>query len=434
MLALCIANIFAMLRRDDGRYLMLGVTALFSIGYYVLPVFFKGESGLDRFSNEAVAVAIAMALLFFAFFSLGAVALTQHFSVRRFKGLYFSSLDSFYLRFSTPIFIICFVIWVSHFLSGGLTSYSAENFEAFFHERSPLAGLLAAFAGFALTAMAVTLSMHIRLNKKRSVIWMSMFYASSIILLLSSGQRLAVITPIFTLVAALAVFGNQKLGIRLIFVGIAILMVVSPFMVFVREFQGAVGQEKILAASSEYSLGGGDIFAALLISIMQRADLLAVAIHLKDYIDATGFVAGHYYPSIIYSFVPRFIYPEKPYPLSDDGTLWGELSVVAWTLLKGHTTGSLTAFGAISAYREGGWLWVPINGLFAGASFALIFAWLGRGGVVARWLFCSIFVTACIKNVPPSFFQLWVYLASSVLTLLALFLLNKLMKIFILRQ
>jgi hypothetical protein len=427
MLLLCIICLILMVRNQDGSYLMIGVTGLFSIGYYVLPVFFKSFSGLDRLNDEDVSVAIAMCFLFFFFLITGNYAATRYFRVKRFTGIKLAFFDGFFVRNRIYVFSIGFFIWITYFFNAEVTSYSADDFEAFFHERSPLDGLLAALSGFALSAMAVSLVLCIIHRQQKAAIWMTIIYAGCVVLLLSSGQRLAVISPIFTFVAALVLFGKQWDGIKIIIIGIMILIIISPFMVFVREFRGASGRDKILTATTAYSAGDDNVILKYFSSIMERADLIDVMTYLKKYIDASGYASGDYYPSIIYSFVPKFVMPNKPYPLSDTGTIRGEISVIAWSIYRGNTTGSLTAFGAISAYREGGWLWVPVNGFLTGISFSLIFAVLGRGGVVARWLFSVIFVTACIKNVPPSFFYLWVFMASSVNTLIVLVIFHKLL-------
>ncbi len=101
-------------------------------------------------------------------------------------------------------------------------------------------------------------------------------------------------------------------------------------------------------------------------SILGRSDLISVTVYMKDYIDNVGYVGWEYYYSVLVSPVPRFLYPDKPYVLSSNGRLDGEISALAWKEIMGGL-GSLTAFGGLTAYREGGWLGVVLDGFADGA-------------------------------------------------------------------
>jgi hypothetical protein len=104
--------------------------------------------------------------------------------------------------------------------------------------------------------------------------------------------------------------------------------------------------------------------------------------------------------------IPRAIFPNKPYQLSTDGTMWGELSVVSWVLDHGRgTIGSLTAFGGISAYQEGGWPAVVVDGLFTGFLFSLLAASLANGSSTAKLFYVLLFPLLAVKRVPPNLFE-----------------------------
>ncbi len=370
-----------------------------------------------------------MCLLFFLFMFVGVIA-GNNLLLRSPQGAFkFDLIDEFFLSHYRRIFLVGALVWLIAFVAAPSTSYGAEDFEAFFHETNALSGIIGALSGYAIAAMALAASLNFRQYGFARGAWMYVVYAGSIVLLLGTAQRLSVISPIFTLVAALAVTGGGRQSFKIIAIGLITLAFASPFLVFLREFNaaGVSGQSKVLVVGSQFSYGNGSLFETLLRSIMQRSDLLEVFVYLKKYIDASGTASVNYFSSFLFSFVPKFIFPTKPYPLSDDGTIWGSISVIAWNLLQGDSTGSLTAFGAISAYWEGGWGWLPVNGVLTGLSFSLIFAVLGRGGAVARWMFTSIFVTVCIKNAPPSFLELWSYLAANIYTIISIAIANSLL-------
>lgn len=426
MLLACCYCIVAMYTSNDGRYHLIGVVALFSIGYYVLPVIFKDYSGLDRIEPSRLAESVLMCLSFFLSMIIGNTLVDYIFRATGMSGFAFGVLDENFVRHRYFVFIISYICWISYVATSPLTSYGSDDIDTFFLERDQFSGTLSAIAGYALGAMATVLALEIAGGTRTNALWMGTLFISCIASVLFTAQRLAVITPVFTLVAALAVCGASTVSRKLLFGGIAFLVAISPLMVFVREFQanGISGQDKFNVASGQFDFGEASTIKKLLLSIMQRADLLEVVTYLKDYIDATGHVSAQYFQSVIYSFVPRLIAGPKPFPLSDDGTVWGSISVIAWNLLSGNGIGSLSAFGAISAYWEGGWIWLPINGFLTGATFALIFRSLGYGSILARCLFASIFVTVCVRNVPPSFFELIVALSSNLIVIILLLLLH----------
>jgi hypothetical protein len=430
MLCLCSVCLWLMMQRNDGAYLVLGVTGLFSIGYYVLPVLFKEESGLSYFSSSEVAPIVGMSLLFFISLIAGNLVLVKFGSAWLRATPYFPALDEIYGRHYKLAFWFGFCVWILYFFSIPETSYMAEDVEAFFHEKGPYDTVLSAMSWLGQSAMAISIALSRRNRASSNAAVMLGAYFCCVTLLLGTGQRLAVITPIFTLIAALFILGETKSAIRFLMFGIVALLLISPLMVSIREFQGFIGSEKAIIAASQFSYTDSDILRRLLLSIMQRSDLIEVSIYLKKYIDSVGNVSGMYYESIMFSFLPSFLVGVKPYPLSDDGTIWGEISVVAWTLLQGSTTGSLTAFGAISAYREGGWFWVPVNGFLTGVSFALVSLRLISAGLISKLLYCSVFVSLCVKLVPPSFFQLVVNLAAYVNVFICLLIFDRLVPVF----
>ena len=89
--------------------------------------------------------------------------------------------------------------------------------------------------------------------------------------------------------------------------------------------------------------------------------------------------------------------------MSDDGTPYGELSIISYGLKNGHgNLGSLTIFGAISALREGGVFWVPINGFISGLLILFCIKKLREFGYFGTILISLLIFNSVIKKVPAS--------------------------------
>lgn len=425
-LLVCLYSIKKLFTSDKPIWLMIGIMGTFSIGYYVLPVFFKEYAGLKGINEYLISEVLLLSLFFFLSIILGAIT---HLNISRKQlNLNFGEIDSIFFRYTKEIFIISFFIWLTYFLNNAVTSYSAANFEDFFHKKGTFDGLLAYLSIYALAAMVVTMTINYKLNNKIPT-YAIVTFAIVTLLSLSGGQRLAAIKPLFMIIAGFSIYGFHKKGLKLMFTSLLILILISPLMVFIREFQGAKGKDKIIAASKMYNTGDSPIEKGF-ISIMERSDLISVMTTLKKDIDKpySDFNYYQYLYSVLASFIPKFIMKDKPYPLSDTGDMQGETSVRAWILRHGSSTGSLSAFGAITAYREGGYIWSVLNGFLVGILLSFIAKTLGDGGHTSKFLFISIFVTLSIKNVPPSFFYVVVFIAPLINTIILLKIVNFLLR------
>jgi hypothetical protein len=94
----------------------------------------------------------------------------------------------------------------------------------------------------------------------------------------------------------------------------------------------------------------------------------------------------------------------------------------------GSNTGSLTAFGSVIAYREGGWSWIPVNGLLAGMLIAWLLNWFQRGGLLSQAFFAMAFVNWSIRKVPPSLFEVMVDVMTYLPVLAVLYVLNRIVE------
>lgn len=422
MFCLCIFSLMQMYINKSVLWIMIGTIGCFSIGYYVLPVFFKQYSSLDSVNESKLNEVLLMCVVFFVSIVVG-VVIKSNFINRKSKSLNLNILDSFFFSKRKYIFFLSYILWLAYYFTNDLTSYSSEDFEGYFHNRSIYSGVLAAISTFCLSVMSNCIALFKSSKSKWMYIYISC-YSSVVLLLLVTGQRLSVITPLFMLVGAFSIHGHQDISFKIIRFAVVFLIFVSPLMVFIREYQGDRGKLNAIQAAKEYN-SGDDALNEGFISIMKRADLLYVMTVLKNhYDDSDQFNQGQYLFSVFSAYIPKVLFPEKPYPLSDNGLMTGEISVQAWNLIIGPSTGSLSAFGSISAYREGGWGWVILNGLLTGFLFVWVYSYYAKGGYLSKILFISVFVTLTIKNVPLSLFYFLVYISPIIQITLLLKLLN----------
>jgi len=415
-----------MRKRQSALWIMLGVMAFFSIGYYVLPVFFKNESGLANVEHYVLAEVVFMSLLFFFFLIQGVRFGERKFLNRKQKKLKLPNLDHWFFQNYKKLFYICFVFWLVYYFTTDLTVYNVEDLDAYYNKQSVFKGLLAALSNIFLAVMAVSLAIVIKVKSKNKLVMICCYLLVSL-LLLGTAQRVFAITPIFFFVAALCLHNNYKLSVKVISLGIVFLLIISPFMVFLRQLSDVSEKKELLDASSSYEVD--NVFESGFKSIMARADLYLVMTHLKNDLDSPFSHFNHvqYVSAIVASFFPSVIIGHKPQVLSDNGELSGEISVVAWNTVVKKGIGSLTTFGAITAYREGGWFWVILNGFLTGVGYAWFYVFFAKGGQIGKILFVSLFVTLAIKQVPPSLFYFIVYIKPTLQIAILLFVLDKLL-------
>ncbi|WP_454724287.1 MULTISPECIES: hypothetical protein [Cupriavidus] len=400
--AVCAILLVRMLMRQTMPSIHLGLLALFSVGYMIVPLLMKAEASLTSFAPETIAVALSIHFLYFLSLLLGFACVA---AARNIRPVSAPRLDELIDSHRGLVFFVCLVVYVTYFFSNDVTSYSSDDFEKFFHERSPYVALIATVAGYSQALMAVTFALSVRRSSRLMRVAMAAGFAGVVVLLLSAGQRLAVLAPCIMLFVAFANFGQKRQAFKILGGSLVVLLLLSPFAVYLREAGTlATGKAKILEAASDFSYGDSTAGTALK-SIAERADLLSNTIYLKAYIDHHDYVGPEYYYSVLISPVPRLLLGEKPYPVSSDGTIDGEISNLAWRIIVGWSTGSLTAFGAITAYRQGGWLVLIIDGLLVGALGAYLCRRLAGGGAVGGMFYVIILPIIAVKRVPASLME-----------------------------
>ncbi len=418
---LCIGCIAYAAARVSGLSIFLATLALFSIGYYGLPMLLLERSTLRYLPEAEVTATIAMALLFMIAVVCGfAFTATRR---RVIPAMNFVVLDVLLARHWWPGSIISSATILYYNTSRTLTFYQMESVEAYFDSISIVAGIVGFFA---LLAQAFTAVYLVQALRERDLSKIAFSLASLLLQLatvVSGANRLLFITPLILVMGAMLAGRNFRMAGGALTAIIAGLLIYSPFAVAMRA--GSWNNTQDVQAST-FSFGANPIDTVLQ-SIVDRGDILNSMATLKSYVDSNGRVGPQYYYSVLVIPVPRYFYPNKPAVLSADGTRHTEASILAWHLTVGPSIGSLTAFGAIVAYREGGWLWVAINGMLAGCLFAALLGAFSRGGFIAQGFFALTFLSWSVRKVPPSLMEAMADVMTYLPVIAALYFLNRLL-------
>lgn len=396
-----------------ARYLAIGLLGVFGLGHYILPVVFRPLSSLHLVGDDELFVALLISGLYFLFLGLGFL-----WSSRLVRGggpsnQTNSGLDAVLTRRPAVTFAILGSIYFTYLVNTVQTIYQAGGVESFISQQGTFDAAFAMLATFCNSGMALMLA-YVAKKQGKSVRLTVMLgaYLISLILLMSTAQRSALITPVIALAVAFGLVGQARAMKFTIIGGLLLLTAASPFLVLMRGNPALQPSNIALNAVVEQSSTGG-VPMVFMQSMVDRADALNNMVALKHYIDRNGFANTQYFYSILVNYIPKFLYPDKPSVMSVTGSIDGHLSVISWQLERRESDlGSLTAFGPIVAYHEGGWLWLMTNGFLTGIAFNLLYAWLAVGRYWRMILYISIFPSLCITNVPTSIFQIYTSLSA----------------------
>jgi hypothetical protein len=390
-----IANAF---RRPSITSAFLATVSLFSIGYMQLPILFRGMTTLQDVDDTLLSQVVGMELLFFTCVVAG-VWLADRRKISL-GGIRLRVLDGILTRHWWVTTIVAAGLYLAYLSTADLTSYASEDYNAFFEDRSALTGVLSFFSGMSLAVLALNLVIAFQRRRWYRFGFVALLFALIEGRLVQGAQRLLFIEPLFMIFACFVGLKQYRTAFLAIATGVAALVLVSPFAVALREARAAEASAQTSVSSFSY---GSNPLETLLQSILDRADLIYVSTRMKDYVDLHGYVGSKYYLSVLEIPIPRALYPDKPYALSDTGDMHGEASVLAWHIVVGNQIGSLTQFGAIVAYREGGWIAVILDGFAAGLLFGVALNMFSRGGYIAHIFLPIAFVNWSVRKVPPSF-------------------------------
>ncbi|MEQ1247994.1 hypothetical protein ABLT93_12445 [Acinetobacter soli] len=421
-LLICCFFVYKMLFLNNIYMLQLGVISVFSIGYFCLPIFFIDKSPLNNVDDFFITEAVLIFLIFFIAFVIGFIFFKNvNFKVN--LKLEFFDHIFFKNRIIISIFFTIFLLY--YYSSSSLTSYSSDDFEDFFSNRGGVNALLSLASKYAIAWIALNFGISVLLKDKKTVFLHLLLLVVAILPLFFLGQRLVLLTPFILLVVALGIQSQFKAAKKSFSIAVLVLLLISPLAVFIRQSL-TNPQNNVKDVITEFKYTDG-IFETILQSIIDRGDLIYVTTQIKPILDNESYVGFQYYYSVLSNPIPKFFFSEKPYPLSPTGLDKDELSIKAWKEIHSNTTGSLTAFGGLVAYRELGWLGLIFNGFFTGFLFVFVYRLLGMGGITVVPFYLLFFVEVSVKKVPASFWESLLVLMPYIPILLFLFIANSLL-------
>lgn len=405
LLFFCLCVYFAtrMLKPLDAVDFQMGIIGVFSVGYFCLPIWFKSFSNLKFYPESSIAAAGLIFFLFALFVCIGVTfgrkIVTNKISIKT------KYVDGVFLNHTKKIAIIAFIFALYQTIFTDITVYTANDRDIFLNDRNFIDSFISLIGDVSLAFICWAFSNALLLKRKSEVFLFGVMLLFATLSLVFVGQRLAVITPFIMLIAALLVSGQaNRAKVSLVF-SIGVLLFLSPVAVFVRESiaDQSAADSGVALTKFEYS---DDPIMQSFQSIIDRADLIYVALEMKPELDEEPTPSLIYYLSVLANPIPAAVFPgEKPFPLSTNGSPSGELSIYASTQIAGNPEGSLTAFGGLVAYREGSWVGVIVNGLMTGILFVAFARWLTGGSFVFQLIYIRVFVAISVSKVPPSFME-----------------------------
>ena len=411
--------------KRDIIFAQFGILGVFAIAYYTIPVLFKSSSALADEPDDWITASVGLHLVFFVSMLLGAFVASAW--AKALNPLHVRPLDDILVRRRAFISTVAVIVILINMWLFPASTYSAENLRDYIEAQDPYRQASAGFSALGIAFVAFSFSDALKRRQARAAMAYGGIIGLAVLVAFSTGARQLIISPLVLVYVNLCLDGRKRLALSAAGLVAVILVLASPLVVYMRENHGDEGSRiRVVEAYKGFGYGENPL-ETLVQGVVERADLLDVTIKLKDIIDSTNYVGWPFYYSVLVAPIPRIIYPNKPYVLSDNGQIDGEISIMAWKATLGGD-GSLSAFGGIVAYREGGWLAVVLDGLAAGVLYRVVARWLGGGGVVGRLLFSNFLLAVAVGKVPASFFEALAALLGQAPLLLMIVMLSKALK------
>jgi hypothetical protein len=414
--------------------LVIFIFSVFGSAYYLLPLLFRNSTGLGNIDDFILSEFIFYNMLYLVAFVIGISALKVNFKSNKRVSFYY--LNTFISNNINIVFYGCLIInlVIDNFF--GMSVYNDGVTEE--SVNIPFKGLFSMISLVTQGLICVVLTISTN-EKSKGNKWKVFFFIVLIISQTLSIQRLQTIRIIVVFsIISYSIFQNKKLLKRIFILLPIILVVTSPIYTFMRyniylNNGNGFTSDFALEQTKVYMNGDSnmnDYLSQGLEIVLERADLVATSISTLSYIENEDFNHAIYISSIFQQYIPGFLVNNKSYPMSDDGTPYGELSIISYGLKNGHgKLGSLTIFGAISALREGGVLWVPVNGFLSGLLIIFCIKKLSEFGYFGIVLISLLIFNSVIKKVPASLGDVIINLVIVFYLLLLASIVNKFLQI-----
>lgn len=141
-------------------------------------------------------------------------------------------------------------------------------------------------------------------------------------------------------------------------------------------------------------------------TIVMRSDAIDNTVVLFDRLNSPERFAGHKpYRGFLVRWIPRFLYPDRPFAGSIDNSITGCLPQVLCGYILGTDSGGLTAFGGMMMYWQFGWTGVILGALVCGALCRFWLEFMFGYGALGFALFLAASNHLVFVNTPCSLDQ-----------------------------
>lgn len=227
-------------------------------------------------------------------------------------------------------------------------------------------------------------------------------------ILLGGAARLLVAEPILFVFFCLLFF--RKRTAAWVTLGICLLTIVAigPIVHMSRHriVKDGITYARMDATDMLLQKSPGQIFRETLETIVMRSDAIDNTVVLFDRLNSPERFAGHKpYRGFLVRWIPRFLYPDRPFSGSIDNSITGCLPQVLCGYILGTDSGGLTAFGGMMMYWQFGWPGVILGALVCGALCRLWLEFMFGYGVLGFVLFLAASIHLVFINTPCSLDQ-----------------------------
>lgn len=374
-------------RSENPLFCCLLVYSIFFCSYILLPIVLGYSLGYSNqfYDYNELVNSLLIQIVFFVMFIAGYVL----FILKRTK----VSLPNIPIRWFSPVLhgkslkvvLICAILFSGFlFQSFRKGPYGLWQARLILEENDPSLNIYSFLSRFFYAGFSIIIAT--LYAKRRVVLFFILFFLYFILLAinLTGGTRASLFHGIAVLSMAFWMINGKRLGFYIFSSGILTLMFISPLILDLRQnilASEVSTAEKLKSIYKEVSSPKWEIHEAVA-SILDRADIVAntavLHAYLHDYNDYGYFTP--YYGAIL-SFVPRIIFPDKPYPGSIDGSVAGIPSYRLAIIRYNNPLASITTHGALNMYWQFWWFGITIGSLLTGYILAYLIRSFMRGGL-----------------------------------------------------
>lgn len=228
-------------------------------------------------------------------------------------------------------------------------------------------------------------------------------------LLLGGGARLLVAEPLLFVFFGLLYFQRRTAAWVTLVSCLLLVVAIGPIVQMSRHriVQDGMTDARRAATDWWWQHSPRQLLQTSLETIVMRSDALDNTVVLLDRLNAPERFAGpRPYRGFLVRWIPRFLYPERPFAGSIDHTISGCLPQVLCTYVLGTDANGLTAFGGMMMYWQFGWPGVVGGALVCGALCRWWLEFVFGYGVLGFALFLAASNHLTFVNTPCSLDQL----------------------------